>query len=755
MAGVDLPKQTVIYTAGQPMTALHMITSGNVCVKYPGGEHQLGPGDVIGINEIASDVHFLSYSTIDAVNILTYPYRSMDTFQDFLQKHPDVARLFLMSAFRQIASMLSQNDASALSASNLFNGLVQNYQTYREICIRYRVTPQSLPSFDSLDTGHLTESPDIWLSNYYQGLLNTFSTPESTHVSIDAAAIFGFLHKAGQDSQKTHQFMEERCQHLKPILNLYMNESSQDLFAYLTSLFHKVSFDSPESKTILEILQNIMQRFESDTSSSAGLFRQRISSFKSSVISLTASHSSAEQTDVSFIYSRLNDSLSVILNYTGVDDETRSSCHKAFNAYKALPDRTATTIEADNLRQLVTHYFYSLYSIAAVKNLKEGNAPFAVQLFLYYGFMDEELAGAENCQALTRLLQNRSDGTQTGVYTFYDWLQAIYDGKKLPSRNEYEEDYIDYIHKQRSSGTLSDADVRALENNTISKVVFELHNVFPITNKFTFGRLATFCPVFSAENVLKPLNSCYVNASALGQALSRIRAIDFSLFYREIINPNPNSAYRELVHVECLPDIILMPNMGIRGVMWQEIEGKKRSTPSRMMLSIFHMEDLYSSMVKMAGEYRWEMCKRIQGYRWNDVSTRSLTSEYFDYIQFYRKNRALSTEAKERIKNSLQRARNSFKEMFVRDYILWILFESAGSPRLNKVSRGILFNYCPFSASIRTTLKQNPQYSELLHRYDIKKEQKLHHLNQFRKKMLLSNKPIPEEVEAEIIYYNG
>lgn len=737
------------------MTALHLITNGNVCVKYPGGEHQLGPGDVIGISEIASDVHFLSYSTIDAVNILTYPYRSTDTFQDLLQKHPDVARLFLMSAFRQISSLLTQSDAAALNTSNLFNGLVQHYQTYREICIRYRVTPQSLPSFDALDTSYLDESPDIWLSNYYQGLLNTFSTPDSTQIRIDAAVIYGFLRKSSQDFLKTHQFMDERYQHQKTLLNFYMNESSQDLFAYLTSLYHKVTFDSQESKTLLEILQYIMQQFESDTSPSAGLYRQRISSFKSSVISLAASHSSAEQSDVSTIYSRLNDSLTVILDYTGVDAETCGSCCKAFNAYKALPDRTATTIEADNLRQLVTHYFYSLYSIAAVKNLKEGNAPFAVQLFLYYGFMDEELAGAENCQTLTRLLQNRSDGAQTGVYTFYDWLQAIYEGKKLPSRNEYGEDYVDYIHKQRSSGTLSDADVRALENNTISKVVFELRNVFPITNKFTYGRLATFCPVFSAENVLKPLNTCHVNASSLGQALSRIRAIDFSLFYREIINPNPQSTYRELVHTECLPDIILMPNMGIRGVMWQEIEGKKRNTPSRMMLSIFHMEDLYGSIVRLVGEYRWEMCKRIQGYRWNDVSTRSLTSEYFDYIQFYRKNRALSTEAKERIKNNLQRARNSYKEMFVRDYILWILFESAGSPRLNKVSREILFNYCPFSASIRTALKQSPQYNELLHRYDIKKEQKLHHLNQFRKKMLLSNKPIPEEVEAEIIYYNG
>ena len=30
---------------------------------------------------------------------------------------------------------------------------------------------------------------------------------------------------------------------------------------------------------------------------------------------------------------------------------------------------------------------------------------------------------------------------------------------------------------------------------------------------------------------------------------------------------------KEVIHVEVLPDFILMPNVGNRGVMWQEIEG--------------------------------------------------------------------------------------------------------------------------------------------------------------------------------------
>ena len=63
MAGIDLPEKTVIYQAGQPMTALHLIVSGHVNVTFPGGSYTLSKGDVIGLTEINSEVHFLNYTT--------------------------------------------------------------------------------------------------------------------------------------------------------------------------------------------------------------------------------------------------------------------------------------------------------------------------------------------------------------------------------------------------------------------------------------------------------------------------------------------------------------------------------------------------------------------------------------------------------------------------------------------------------------------------------------------------------------------
>ncbi len=73
---------------------------------------------------------------------------------------------------------------------------------------------------------------------------------------------------------------------------------------------------------------------------------------------------------------------------------------------------------------------------------------------MYFGYVDEELAGLKNAVILYRLAEAMTDHSTVGVYTFYDWLMAIFQGKKAPSRNEFDQDYSDYIHKQKVGGNI-------------------------------------------------------------------------------------------------------------------------------------------------------------------------------------------------------------------------------------------------------------------------------------------------------------
>ena len=56
-----------------------------------------------------------------------------------------------------------------------------------------------------------------------------------------------------------------------------------------------------------------------------------------------------------------------------------------------------------------------------------------VKMFLYFGYVDEELAGLKNAVTLYRMAEAMSDHSDIGVYTFYDWLMAIFRGQNLPA----------------------------------------------------------------------------------------------------------------------------------------------------------------------------------------------------------------------------------------------------------------------------------------------------------------------------------
>lgn len=196
--------------------------------------------------------------------------------------------------------------------------------------------------------------------------------------------------------------------------------------------------------------------------------------------------------------------------------------------------------------------------------------------------------------------------------------------------------------------------------------------------------------------------------------------------------------------------MILMPNVGSRASLWQEIEGKNRRTKARMLVSIFNTENTEDAMLRLFGEFRWEMCKTEQGVHWNDVTDPSLTSMYCDYLQFYKKNSALSSEQKEKLKTDLKKYSNNYKNVFVADYLSYIKFESAGSPRLNKVAREILFTFCPFGKEIREKIGDNPQYTELINHYLAHVGNQAKPITNAIAKLKKEEIPIPEELTGQL-----
>lgn len=759
MAGSILEKGKVIYASGQPVTALHIITKGKVQATYPGGVYTLAEGDVIGICEICSEVHFVDYVTLEDITIMTYPLNNIDALEKVLRSHAAMAKLILLSLFRQLNKVMGQIIPAEAVCDNLHQELLNDYDLCTTLCNRYRVQP---PAFNLSDVNAYpgAETPDTWLGDYYLGLQHAYAGDASRYLCQEIGLAMGILLRGSQDFRQIYASLEEQYQYRRQIASFYFNESGEDLFEMLTSMYLRLGQNSEDADSLYAAIARIIDKFEKDSSVNREVAVPRIRSFRESISAAAGAvpkeTETGPATENPAVPSELSGSLTTILGFAGLDLEIGPSFRKHVIAYRALEDKNSTEEEAGRLRRQLTTEFNALYAAVFERSLQTDVIPVPVRMFLYFGYVDEELAGSANCTILYNLANNMGDCSEFGVFTFYDWLRAIYDGRKNPSRNEFDEDFFDNINKQKATGKLTEAQATAMKNDALLKVRFEMENLFMSANKITSGRITTFCPLFAADNVMKDLKESYVTVSQISKTLEMIKSVDYSVFYRESLDlDNAAIMGKEMIHLEFLPDVILLPNVGVRGVMWQEIEGKKRNSPARMLFSIFHMEDINATMVRLAGEFRWEMCKRVQGSRWNDVSERSLTSEYFDYVQFFRKNHELTNEAKEKIKTSLQRAKNSFKEMFVRDYIVWVFFEGTGSPRLNKVARKILLTYCPFPAKLSKTLEQNPMFTEMIAHRNVVMNQRLHHIDMFMQKLRSCNTKIPQTLEAERAYTKG
>ena len=113
-------------------------------------------------------------------------------------------------------------------------------------------------------------------------------------------------------------------------------------------------------------------------------------------------------------------------------------------------------------------------------------------------------------------------------------------------------------------------------------------------------------------------------------------------------------------------------------------------------------------------------------------------------------------EAKDRVKAAMAKHRNSYKEMFVADYVTYIQYESSGALRHNKVVRFILFNYCPFSKVIREgAIATNPQYTQLIERYNHKMAHELHLFDIATGRIEKAGHEVPGELKKHRDYLNS
>ena len=281
-----------------------------------------------------------------------------------------------------------------------------------------------------------------------------------------------------------------------------------------------------------------------------------------------------------------------------------------------------------------------------------------------------------------------------------------------------------------------------------SRLHFEVDNLLRYADRILSGNISAFVPVLCSEGIYTKLENSVVTPAGINKTVNRVEKIDYSIFHRERMTAYEEAGIsRFTVTGRYTPEFILFPVYGRKGLMWQDTEGRKKETHGRILLPSFMEQNLEAELMKMMAYFRWEKCRSEMGAQSNNYRYPSLTSEYTDYLQFYKQNNDLSPEKREKVKAQLQQCGNRHKDVFARDYVDWILREATGAMKLNRVAREILFTYCPLAPEIAEGLLTQNAYREAARRYMTERNKREKEINQAISRFDRVGEEIPEEVE--------
>lgn len=760
MATVKVQKGQTIVKQKDKVHKWYLILEGTVIQRNSYARVMLGKDAVIGISE--SDRYLCDYIAAEDCTLAAFPFGNADDLKSAIHGQASIRSTLLRAALNQ-RQLLLRTYMAFYNLVRQFHSFVENqYNDYTAFCESYHLEEQDFTRMNNFKPLEMVHRAESWEVNNSASLTGGYLEEYLKLMQKDDSMCIGAIMECCYQTRRVTQGIIEMAEYLSYHKDILLSVSENDIFA----LYYELLLDARAKNYNLKPLTDNMDRM-AEIIKKLGIYEEkliaaRIDAYRSQDfqspdgVYAEPEATAGEADGMKKEAEAGEDCLMHILSFADCKDEEKQEMRGLIQKYFNLPDVSSTEPEVYGLRKRLTQSFYDVYQRVFLKVVKdESQLTPILEMFLNFGFMDVQMAGEENANILYDLTEHLHVCRSEHVYTIYDWLKSVYQGKNEPSKNEFDMDYPAYLADLKKNGKITQEQQRKLMENNESKVRYELQNMFVSGNRVTYGKISTFCPILAEYDLINAIDKMLVTAQKLEAALDKVRAIDYSVFYREVQFSDPDHGInRELIMKEILPDIILMPNAGTRAQMWQETAGVRRDTSARFLFPIFTAVDLEDMMIDTMGRYRWEICRKIQGVRWNDIREKSLTAEYCDYLQFYRKNHDLSQEAKEKIKSALLRGRNNYREVFVKDYQNWIKYESKGSYRLNKVTREIMLSYCPFARSIRQELVTNPMYEGALHRFDISNAKKVQRIQGVYDKYQKAGGVLTQELEENLDYYS-
>jgi len=754
-SSLQIEKGSFIYRQNEKVDSISIVLKGKVSIQNGFIRSVVGVGSVLGITDLFTGVYQSDYIACEETVVTRVPIGTIDELIVFCENSKAYSShiISFLSRYIQVLFNTQQNIYDVILNFSKF--LNETYEEYKQFCLENMLNPINVDVSD-LFLNIIPNAGMIEDIEYYIAC-NRIPAEIQKEYYANGRAIFM---KHMTEQQNIVSDIQGTCVEMAGIIDRIAGFLINDY----DSIFHVVKklivtlpeIDIDNSYWIekgKEIYARI-ERFEVFCRDNMGRDLKIDKQYLNKEYKVVLAGKELVSDDIEKILNNLRNSTSQILVYADADDEEKKEFIECLDEFRELKELDSKDNDIMQLRHRMSDIFYKLYVRIFKKAYEDMEVPDCVKLFLDYGFADEKLLTREELEELVTTIDTDVLSEPCNVYTISQWLTLVYEGEKEPSKNDFDLDYEEYLRELLKNKEITQKEANMLQNDKEKKLEYEINNFFKINNRLVSTNVTMFFPILSSSKISMGVAKTKLTKYRINSAIKRLTTIDYSVFSREVIYTNKEIGIdKDYIVKEVFPDIILMPNYGNKGVMWQNIEGRKRDTSARFVFPAFLEGDEFAAMLPVIGRFRWEMCRTIQGIKWNDVRERSLTSEYQDYIQFFKKNPDITEEWREKIKKQVKNCRNNTKEIFTRDYIEWVTRESAGTVKLNKLVRDIMATYCPFSKEIRKKQENQALYIDAMRRF-IKKTDKMQRLYDSKcLKLEKAGKGVPAEIISTREFY--
>jgi hypothetical protein len=558
---------------------------------------------------------------------------------------------------------------------------------------------------------------DLNTGRYISALMNMREDLRNSFFKEDSSVMIYHCMEASKTIQQFGEYLKNEMEYSSQLLHRVFCNTEDGLITELLRAFVEISQNDADTAEVLNFIDHISDKFKSMVTwfeekheSSLGINLNKLSILLENLKPAnqrSVEESVSGQEDVSYEFIG---SMNRILEFSGIEAQKKEFFKNFIEHYKQ--DRPRIEQIPKETKRKVNDIFFELYEAVLIRFIKEEPKDKVLDMFLLYGFVDSDLLLPQQVRGLYNLMHQYD--REGNIYSIKSWLTQVLSREKSPSVNELGIPYAQCIKEVKYRNT-QDTGLNTGEH----RLHYEITNMFRTNHRVCSGHSSTYFPVLHDDMLPEDIQRVAVTPKRIRESLQEILEKDYSAFHREVFYSGDNEVFqKEIIMKQVLPEIILLPVVGTRGIMWQEISGPSKSSPGRFIIPMLTSEDLTLMLIKIVGQFRWELCRSIMGVRWNDVSYNCLTSTYSDYIENYKKNKNLTPDMKEWVRTQTKRYKNNLRNIFASDYEMWLRYEYQGMRKLNKEVRAILHQFCPFQRSKREEFMKQPALTDIVIRYE-------------------------------------